>query len=135
MVLARDLLKRYGTLNRKPSLSFDHRATQAILQHPWPGNVRELQNRIQRAVIMSDSRRITDTDLEIEADQTSVADGHSSEASSCCGLRQAREYLEREMVVSAVGRHEGNISAAAKELGVSRPTLYELMNKLGVSRI
>jgi two-component system NtrC family response regulator len=133
--LAHDFLRRFGALNRKPTLSFDHRATQAILQHPWPGNVRELQNRIQRAVIMADSRRITDTDLELGSDPAPESPNPSSGTDHCCGLREAREHLEREMVVSAMGRHEGNVSAAAKDLGVSRPTLYELMEKLGVSRI
>ncbi|MBC8002719.1 MAG: PEP-CTERM-box response regulator transcription factor [Opitutaceae bacterium] len=136
ILLAEDFLKRFGKQNGRDNLSFEPRALKAILHHPWPGNVRELQNRIQRAVIMADSRWIGCEDLEIasgpdsgEADLVSTVESHH-----VGGLKEAREAVERELVSQALERKEGNISAAAKELGISRPTLYELMNKLGISK-
>jgi len=89
---------------------------------------------------MADGRRITDADLEIRSPVSpgppgvSPRAGLSNEASSSGGLKEARENLEREMVLKALERNDYKITAAAQELGVSRPTFYELMNKLGVSR-
>jgi two-component system NtrC family response regulator len=137
LLLAQDFLKNFGKQNGRENLSFDPGAMKAIAQHPWPGNVRELQNRIQRAVIMADKRRITEADLELGS-TTQTADevpggGDAIRLGAVAGLKEAREHVEREMVVLALGRHNGNISAASKDLGISRPTLYELMSKLGVS--
>jgi two-component system NtrC family response regulator len=138
VLLAKDFLKRFGTQHRREGLAFTPQAIQAILHHPWSGNVRELQNRIQRAVIMADGRRITEDDLEIDASATGGTNGESHSAgtngSGAQGLKEAREQLEREMIAEAMERNEGNISAAAKELGISRPTFYELMSKLGLSK-
>ncbi len=140
ILLAQDFLKRFGKQNGRDNLSFDSQALKAIARYPWPGNVRELQNRIQRSVIMSDGRRITCEDLEIPiaagegGTGTPMAAGTTVDVSSAGGLKEARETLERELVNQALERTDGNISAAAKELGVSRPTLYELMNKLGITK-
>ncbi|PYL87839.1 MAG: sigma-54-dependent Fis family transcriptional regulator [Verrucomicrobia bacterium] len=109
---------------REANIAFVPEALRAINRHPWPGNVRELQNRIKRAVIMADSKRITEKDLEL-----STGIGFSSTT-----LKEARENVEREMVQRALKRNLGRISSAASELGISRPTLYELMEKLGISR-
>lgn len=140
ILLAQDFLKRFGKQNGCESLSFDPQALRAIARYPWPGNVRELQNRIQRAVIMADSRRISCEDLEIGSTEASgevgfpVNAGTKVDISQAGGLKEARETLERELVNQALERNEGNISAAAKDLGISRPTFYELMNKLGISK-
>jgi two-component system NtrC family response regulator len=138
VLLAKDFLKRFGTQHRRAGLAFTPQALQAILRHSWSGNVRELQNRIQRAVIMADGRRITEEDLEIDASthgsRNGDPDGAGQNGANAQGLKEAREQLEREMIAEAMDRHEGNISAAAKELGISRPTFYELMNKLGLSK-
>jgi two-component system, NtrC family, response regulator len=140
ILLAQDFLKRFGKQNGRENLSYDPAALKAIARHPWPGNVRELQNRVQRAVIMADSRRITCEDLEIGSSaaggETGVPlnGGPKADFSQAGGLKEARETLERELVNQALNRNDGNISAAAKELGVSRPTFYELMNKLGISK-
>lgn len=140
ILLAQDFLKRFGKQNGRDNLSFDSQALKAIARYPWPGNVRELQNRIQRSVIMADGRHITSKDLEIpnEAAEGGMGSpftaGGTVDISLAGGLKEAREALERELVNQALERTEGNISAAAKELGVSRPTLYELMNKLGISK-
>jgi two-component system NtrC family response regulator len=124
-VLAQEFLQKYGAQNGKTNLSFAPEGLRAINRHPWPGNVRELQNRVKRAVIMADSKRITEKDLELTSGLS---------MSSSTTLKEARESVEREMVQRALKRNLGRISAAATELGISRPTLYELMEKLGVSR-
>jgi DNA-binding NtrC family response regulator len=90
---------------------------------------------------MADAQSITEADLELEAfgpSATSPAAPNGTArcfwtATSSC-LKEAREQLEREMVAMAMERHGGNISAAAKDLGISRPTFYELMSKLGISK-
>jgi two-component system, NtrC family, response regulator len=125
MLLAQEFLQKYAAQNGKANIAFVPEALRAINRHPWPGNVRELQNRIKRAVIMADSRRITEKDLEL-----STGIGFSSSTT----LKEARENVEREMVQRALKRNLGRISSAAAELGISRPTLYELMERLGVSR-
>jgi two-component system NtrC family response regulator len=124
VLLAQEFLQKYAAQNGKANIAFVPEALRAINRHPWPGNVRELQNRIKRAVIMADSRRITEKDLEL-----STGIGVSSTT-----LKEARENVEREMVQRALKRNLGRISSAAAELGISRPTLYELMEKLGISR-
>ncbi len=135
ILLAQDFLKRFGKQNGRENLSFEPQALKAIARYPWPGNVRELQNRIQRAVIMADSRRIRSEDLEIESVSGSREAGPpATDLSQGGGLKEARETLERELVSQALERNDRNISASAKELGVSRPTFYELMNKLGISK-
>ena len=125
LLLAEEFLQRYAAQNGKANIAFVPEALRAINRHPWPGNVRELQNRIKRAVIMADSKRITEKDLEL-----SSGIGFSSSTT----LKEARESVEREMVQRALKRNLGRISSAAAELGISRPTLYELMEKLGISR-
>src|SRR5438477_5864926 len=125
MSLAQEFLQRYAAQNGRSNVTFAPEALRAINKHRWPGNVRELQNRIKRAVIMADSRRITERDLELDA-----TEGMSGSAT----LKEARESIEREMVQRALKRNLGRISSAAAELGISRPTLYELMDKLGISR-
>jgi two-component system NtrC family response regulator len=122
---ATEFLHRYGVENGKPSLSFAPDAVRAINLYRWPGNIRELQNRVQRAVIMADGKRITVKDLEL-------ADGISP--LPVLTLKEAREGVERDLIQDALKRHMGRISSAAIELGISRPTLYELMEKLGIAR-
>ncbi len=131
-LLAQDFLHRFGKQNGREDLSFDPQALKAIARAPWPGNVRELQNRIQRAVIMADKRRISVEDLELTGTQSDGADG--LQPGGGAGLKEAREQVEREMLLQALDRNGRNISAAAKDLGVSRPTIYELMNKLGIPK-
>ena len=123
-LLARDFLQRYAAQNNKKSLAFSPDALRALYRHNWPGNVRELQNRVKRAVIMTDGKRLTADDLELaDLSQTAPAT-----------LKEAREAVEKEVVQNALKRHQGKITSAAQELGVSRPTLYELMEKLGIER-
>jgi len=91
---------------------------QALLSHPWPGNIRELENKVQRAVIMARGRFIEPPNLDL------AAPGSAAES-----LRSARERAEREALIEVLGRHRGNISQAARELKVSRPTLHGLITK------
>ena len=124
-LLATEFLTRYGREHGKPRLTFASSALRAMEVHPWPGNVRELQNRVQRAVIMAEGKRVTARDLEL-----SDAEGEFQPQT----LKEARESAERELVQDALRRHRGKITSAALELGISRPTLYELMEKLGIAR-
>jgi two-component system NtrC family response regulator len=124
-VLAREFLRQFAAQSEKPVLSFSSDALRALKSHSWPGNVRELQNRIKRAVIMVDGKRVAASDLEL-------TDG--SEIVRATTLKEAREDVERELIEKALMKHSGKISSAATELGISRPTLYELMDKLGINR-
>jgi len=125
LLVAKAFLHTYGIEQAKPSLTFAPDALRALTLHRWPGNVRELQNRVRRAVIMADGKRVTARDLEL----TDILSGLPPQT-----LKEARESVEREMVHNALRCHRGKITAAALELGISRPTLYELMEKLGISR-
>jgi two-component system NtrC family response regulator len=106
-------------------LTFQPDALRALNRHIWPGNVRELENRVKRAVIMADSRRLTLQDLELT---------HVGGTTPATTLKEARESLERDLIRQTLQRHSGKISSAAAELGISRPTLYQFMDKLGINR-
>jgi two-component system NtrC family response regulator len=124
-LLASAFLHRYAVQNGKSGATFAPDALRAINTHDWPGNIRELQNRVQRGVIMADGKRLRADDLELTEILTGVAP---------MTLKEARENVEREMITAALRRSNGKISAAATELGITRPTFYELMDKLGISR-
>jgi two-component system NtrC family response regulator len=124
-VIAKEFLRRYGVEHGKPRVTFAPDAIRVLNLYHWPGNVRELQNRVQRAVIMAEGKRVTAGDLEL----TDALDGLPPQT-----LREARESVERDVVQEALRRSRGKITTAALELGVSRPTLYELMEKLGIAR-
>ena len=90
----------------------------------WPGNVRELENRIKRAVIMAEGGSVSQEDLELV----------SPYAEYGMGLVKASEAIEKELIEKALARNKGNLTRAAAELGINRPTLYELIEKLGIIR-
>jgi len=125
-LLAQAFLNQFASESGKSSLSFAPEAIRAIHNHPWPGNVRELQNKVRRAVIMCESNRISADDLELHTPAEGSSGGQT--------LKQAREALERDMLNQALRRHNGKIAPAAVELGISRPTFYELMEKLGIPK-
>ena len=125
ILVAKEFLLRAAVQCDRPKLVFGPDAIRAINSHAWPGNVRELQNRIKRAVIMADGKRITAEDLELT---------DAGERIAPTTLREARESVERETVSQALKRHSGRITSAAADLGISRPTLYELMEKLGLGK-
>jgi two-component system, NtrC family, response regulator len=122
-LLAQSFLQRFAVEAKKAGMAFDRDAVRAMNNHTWPGNVRELENCVRRAVIMAEGKRLTVQDLEL-----------SSAAANFATLKDAREAAEREMVQRTLRKHSGKIAPAAIELGVSRPTLYELMEKLGIAR-
>jgi two-component system NtrC family response regulator len=103
-------------------LRFSGDALSAIIRYPWPGNIRELQNAVQRASIMTRGQLIEPTDLGIPVPT----------AAERLSLREARNRVERQVVVDALTRTRGNVSRAATELGVSRPTLHGLLEKHGI---
>jgi two-component system NtrC family response regulator len=127
LFLAREFLQRYGFEQGRYNLVFAPDALSAMARHSWPGNVRELQNRVKRGVIMTSGSRVTARDLELDLPMP-VAKRPTTT------LKIAREQVERQMIQQALSRHAGRITAAAAELGISRPTLYELMGKLGISK-
>jgi two-component system, NtrC family, response regulator len=124
-LLAQFFLQRFAAQINKSGLTFDAEALRALNRHNWPGNIRELENCVKRAVIMAEGKRLTAQDLELAA---------VTPNGNVTTLKDARENVEREMVQQALRKHSGKITAAASELGVSRPTLYELMEKLGIVR-
>ena len=126
LVLANAFLKRCAAENRTAPSRFSAAAALALEQHAWPGNVRELENRVKRGSIMAEGAEVNAVDLEL-----AVA---GAETAPACTLKEAREAVERSMVEAALRRHRNKISPAAAELGISRPTFYELMDKLGMRK-
>ena len=123
-LLAKTFLRKFAVQNGRAVEDFNPKSLRALQQHFWPGNVRELENRIKRAVIMAEGRYVTPADLEL-------ADGTEGNFRT---LKEARETVERELIQQALQRHGGKISRAAEDLGISRPTFYELMEKLGLAK-
>ncbi len=126
VLLAHAFVKRFSAEQRRKGLTLSDDAIRAIEAHRWPGNVRELQNLVKRATIMADEDRITAADLGLKPLEEGAAPGEGLD------LRAAREKAERSAVVTALARVDGNIVRAAELLGVSRPTLYDLMAKLQI---
>ncbi|SFM25119.1 two-component system, NtrC family, response regulator [Ectothiorhodospira mobilis] len=124
-LLARALLQRYARDQGRSVRGFSQDAVQAIERHDWPGNVRELENRVKRAVIMADASQVTAEDLELSPD---------ADQPLMLNLRRVRDEAEGRAVRHALQMVDGNISRAAELLGVSRPTLYDLMKKHGLGR-
>jgi len=125
VLLAKTFLDRYTGEIRKKINGFSSQAIESIERYPWPGNVRELENRIKRAVIMSEGKKITLKDLGMES---------TVGKKECIVLKDAREILEKELILKAMARNGNNLTKAASDLGVSRPTLYDLMEKLGIPK-
>ena len=125
LLLANVFLQRYVDECKKHLNGFTNSAISAMERHRWPGNIRELENRVKRAVIMAEGPKITEMDLELES-RFPRYEGR--------GLKEAREALEKDLVQKALLKNKGNMTQAAAELGISRPTLYELMGKLGIDK-
>jgi two-component system NtrC family response regulator len=122
-LLAHHFKNRSCAAEGRPAITFSPEALRAIEQHTWPGNVRELENCIKRAVIMSEGPQITLADLGLPAQPG---------GEEPVNLRQVRDAAEYKVMVMALARTGGNIARAAELLGISRPTLYDLMNHHGV---
>ena len=122
-VLAKAFLERFAGEMKKPARRFAENAIEALESYRWPGNIRELENRIKRAVVMTEGKVVT-------ADDLGLADGETYE--NALNLREVREKAESAAVRHVLARTEGNISRAAKLLGVSRPTLYDIMERYAI---
>lgn len=120
-LLAKAFLNRFAAEMNPQVKGFAADALAAIDGWSWPGNVRELENRVKRAVIMADGKLVGAADLDLDADGEEAADALS--------LKSAREQSDRKVIRHALSRTEGNISNTAKLLGVSRPTLYDLLKQ------
>lgn len=129
MLLANFFLKRAALEFKKKMKGYSPTAREYMTAYSWPGNVRELENKIQRAVLMASSPVIEPEDLGF----TERPLGNKLLAAENMTLREARDRVEREMIKGAIANHKGNIAKAAEELAVSRPTLYDLLKKHGIS--
>lgn len=125
LVLARSFLEFYKKEHNRKINGFTKDALVAIENHDWPGNVRELKNRIKRAVIMTDDKYIAPEDLELKS-------ANEGGLINSMNLREVRENAEREVIVRALTNTGGKVAPAAELLGVSRPTLYDLIQKLNI---
>ncbi|MCH2486684.1 MAG: PEP-CTERM-box response regulator transcription factor [Erythrobacter sp.] len=122
ILLAKAFLTRFAAEMNPAIRGFAPDALQAIDGWAWPGNVRELENRVKRAVIMSDGRMVGAEDLDLESALT-------CESNLPLNLKSARERADRTVIRRALARSDGNISNSAKLLGISRPTLYDLLKQ------
>lgn len=122
-LLAHHFKNKFGAQQARASLGFAQDALAAIETYPWPGNVREMENCIKRAVIMADGPQITAEDLGLAL---------APQEEEPINLRQVRDQAEYAVVVKSLARMDGNILKAAELLGVSRPTLYDLMSRHGI---
>ena len=120
-LLAKAFLQRFAAEMNPQVKGFAPDALAAIDSWSWPGNVRELENRVKRAVIMADARLVGAADLDLESDE----DGEGE----VLNLKAAREQSDRKVIRHALARTEGNISSTARMLGISRPTLYDLLKQ------
>ncbi|MDY0747222.1 PEP-CTERM-box response regulator transcription factor [Paucibacter sp. R3-3] len=127
VLLTHAFLRRFASEQRRPAMSLGEDAIRALETYKWPGNVRELQNLVKRATIMADGSRLSADDLGLAA----PAAEEDAELASL-DLRAVREKAERQAVVAALARTDGNVARTAEILGVSRPTLYDLMSRLQI---
>ncbi|MEP2736689.1 MAG: PEP-CTERM-box response regulator transcription factor [Erythrobacter sp.] len=124
-LLAKAFLKRFSEEMNPAVKGFAPDALAVIDAWGWPGNVRELENRVKRAVIMADGKLVGADDLDLDND--------GEEEPCALNLKSAREQSDRKVIRHALARSEGNISSTAKLLGISRPTLYDLLKQYDLS--
>ncbi|GBD96085.1 MAG TPA: PEP-CTERM-box response regulator transcription factor [Nitrospirae bacterium] len=129
-LLANTFLERYKVMFKKKIKGFSRSAADELERYLWPGNVRELENKVQKAVITADSNVIGPYDLGLDAQPEEVVrGGRPGKRCKEVTLKEARKRLEIDLIANAVERHNGNIKRASAELGISRPTLYDLIDK------
>jgi len=123
LLLARTFLRKYADLGKHTLAGFTDQACASVENYAWPGNVREMENRVKRAVVMAEGRLITEQDLGLQAETANLS----------LNLREARARAERKVILRALDINNHNMSHAAEALGISRPSLYNLMKKLGLN--
>ncbi len=123
-LLAAHFLRQYAERYRKPIQNFEHPALQALLTYPWPGNVRELDHAVERAVLLAQGHQVRAADLGLRP--TPHAEGAARVE------EMSLEDVERMLIQKALSRHDGNVSHAAKSLGLSRSGLYRRIQKFGL---
>ncbi len=123
-LLAHAFVRRFAAQQNRSSLSLSDDAVQALVGHPWPGNVRELENCIKRTVIMAEGSQITAADVGDLGGNPADPDN--------LNLRKVRDAAERQAVIAALARTDDNLAKAADLLGISRPTLYDLLHRFGL---
>ncbi len=124
-LLAHSFVRRFAQEQNRGSMSLGAEAIRAIEAHTWPGNIRELENCIKRATIMAEGNQITAEEVGLDVPQ-------ADDPNESLDLRAIRDNAERRAIIAAMGRVNGNMVKAAELLGVSRPTLYDLMHRLGL---
>ena len=122
LVMAQYFLERFAFEQHRPRLTFSRRAKQALQHYAWPGNVRELEHHVQKAVVFASGRLVHAKDLELDPENRLES----------LSLRQVREQTDRSTIIQALRRTCGNISKAAQELEISRPSLHDLLRKHGI---
>jgi two-component system NtrC family response regulator len=120
-VIARAILDRRASEHGRPVRGFTPGALKAIESYPWPGNIRELENRVNGAVIMTEGKYVSEADLGLP--------GEAGSDLSWLNLRLARQRAEQQAIRQALAVAAGNLSRTAELLGITRPTLYDLLEK------
>jgi two-component system NtrC family response regulator len=128
MLLSNLFLRRFSNDFSKKLRGFSAASIEFLKSYEWPGNVRELENRIQRAVLIAESSIIEPHDLNFSENPVTQNASHTEGIT----LREVKDKVEKNMIISTIDKHKGNIAKAANELGISRPTLYDLMKKHGI---
>ncbi|MDF0673204.1 MAG: PEP-CTERM-box response regulator transcription factor [Nitrospira sp.] len=123
-LLAKTFLMKFAEEQQKVLRGFTPQAIETLLAHNWPGNVRELENRVKRAVVMAEGKYVSPENLELK--NLPLIDSGSTT------LRGARDLREKELVQLVLEKANGNLSKAAVDLGISRPTLYQLLSRYGL---
>lgn len=123
LLLSKHFMEHYSKELKIKIKGFTPKATSAMVNYHWPGNIRELENKVKRAVIMADSQYITIDDLELESVKLKEMSNHFF------NLREARESAEKKAINQSLAMSKGNMTKAAQLLGVTRPTLYSIMEK------
>jgi two-component system NtrC family response regulator len=123
-LLAHAFVRRFASEQNRGSLNLSEEALRAIAAYTWPGNVRELENCLKRATIMAEGTTLTPRDIGL--------DQLLAEEEKPIDLRSIRDAAEKQAIISAISRSNGNLARAADLLGISRPTLYDLMHKFGL---
>ena len=132
LLLAHYYLSMFNKEYHKNIRRFSVAAVKFLTGYNWPGNVRELRNRVQRAIIMSDTAALEPADLGCDTEEIPEAI-EEIEPVETFNLKEARDKIEQKLIAAAIDHQNGNIGKAAETLGVSRPTLYDLMKKHGLS--